>query len=148
MPPVGISRKREREVTNEEGARKRPREEDVILLSSDPDEPTVGVIESTPMTTGRRLSPVSVHSSSEDLESVEAEDEDDEFLDYFEDTLIDDELQFIDPDTEKEPVASSSGTTSSPDKGKGKEVAIEPIQPALDLQEELECFICCTSPLD
>jgi hypothetical protein len=145
VPPVGVSRKREREVTNDERASKRPREEDVILLSSDPDEPTVGVIEPTPMTTGRRLSPVSVYSSSEDSGQVEVDDEDDEFLDYFEDTLIDDELSNF---TEKEPEASSSGTTSSPEKGKGKEVAIEPTEPVLDLQEELECFICCTIPTE
>jgi hypothetical protein len=79
---------------------------------------------------------------------VEVEAEVDEFLDYFEDTLIDDELQIFDPDTEKAPVASSSGTTSSPDKGKDKEVVIEPTQPVLDLREELECFICCTIPLE
>jgi hypothetical protein len=169
---VGGSRKREREVTNDERASKRPREEDIILLSSDPDEPT-GVIEPTPMTTGRRLSPFIVHSSSDesgsvdsgsvdsgsvdsgsvdsgsmDSGSVEVEAEVDDFLDNFEDTLIDDELRIFDRDTEKEPVASSSGTTSSPDKGKDKEVVIEQTQPVLDLGEELECFICCTTPLE
>jgi hypothetical protein len=40
----------------------------------------------------------------------------------------------------------SSGTTGRKmDKGKGKAVVEEP-EPILDLQEELECIICCLSP--
>ena len=48
-----------------------------------------------------------------------------------EDTLVDDE----NIDDVKGPCPKSS---SSSDKGKAKEV----VEPALDLQEELECFIC------
>jgi len=41
--------------------------------------------------------------------------------------------------------ASSSGTSSVADKGKGKGVMVEQF---LDIQEELECFICCFFPFE
>jgi hypothetical protein len=86
------------------------------------------------MTTGRRLTPVTVDSSTED--SLQAQSDEFDFLDYLEDTLLDDDVQLNDD----KPLGESSGTT---DKGKGKEVEILPAQPVLELQEELECFICC-----
>jgi hypothetical protein len=66
---------------------------------------------------------------------VQADDFD--FMDYLEDTLLEEDVQL---DDSNNPIGESSGTT---DKRKGKEVEIPPAQPILDLQEELECFICC-----
>ena len=123
------SRKRGREVADE-GQRKRPREEDVILLSSD-NEDTKPIV----ALGGRRFSPVTVDSTTntsgtEDMEEID-------------DTSLEDDIpveEFL--GSSKMVHAESSGTTSSSsrNKGKGKEVDR---QESLDLQEELECFICC-----
>lgn len=91
------------------------------------------------MTTGRRLTPVTVDSSTED--SLRAQSDEFDFMDYLEDTLLEEDVQL---DSGK-PLGESSGTT---DKGKGKEVEIPPAQPVLELQEELECFICCIFTYD
>jgi hypothetical protein len=135
-PQPGPSRKREREETSsiqsEERNTKRPRDmPEVILLSSDGDEPV-----------GRRASPLTISSTTDDdvdEEENEVIDSDAE-MDFFDDTLVEDALSWKES-TDVNPEPSSSST---PDKGKGKEIA----KPALDLQEELECFICCIPLLE
>jgi hypothetical protein len=110
------------------------REDDIILLSSDNDETTSLVPRPTSGT--RRVSPVSVNSTT-DTSGMED-------LDYLDDVLVDEDIpedEFL--DSPKMVQAESSGTTTSStpnNKGKGKEVDS---QQSLDLQEELECFICC-----
>ena len=130
-PTAPPSRKRGREPIDDEVPRKRIREEDIILLSSDNDEtrPVVQLRSS-----GRRFSPVSVNSSTTDTSGTEDMDLDD--------TLVDDEIPEEDFLHSPKVVEGESSGTTSPDKGKGKETDIQP-QQALDLLEELECFICC-----
>jgi hypothetical protein len=112
-------------------------------LSSDGDEPNLRPIAGG---SGRRISPVSVNSSSDSLVEVESSNG---FNEDFENTLVDDDVLYagektatIDNDNSMKFSASSSGTSSPPDKGKGKEIISQSV---LDLQEELECFICCLS---
>jgi hypothetical protein len=127
------SRKRGREI-GEEGQRKRPKEEDVILLSSD-NEDTKPIVQNA--SGGRRFSPVTVNSTT-DISGTEDMEE-------IDDTSLEDDIpveEFL--GSSKMVHAESSGTTSSSsrNKGKGKEVDRGEL---LDLQEELECFICCIS---
>ena len=141
----GPSRKRGRE-SIDEGQRKRARDEDVILLSSDNDN-TKPFLSRT--TSGRRASPVSVSSTTDSSESEDKGQADDlQFLPRY---VSSDDCQGEDEVTEDEDEdeidsamvveAESSGTTSSfPNKGKGKDVDS---QEQLNLQDELECFICC-----
>jgi hypothetical protein len=132
---VENSRKREREVIAEERQNKRQRE-DVIELSSDGDEP--------PLARVRRMNPVNVDSSTSD--------EDTGYEDDFDATLVEDDILLVEGtsaavgnDTLRGSSGTSSGTTRSMEKGKEKQVIVEPI---LDIQEELECFICCIVPSD
>lgn len=125
------SRKRGREPIDVEVPRKRAREEDVILLSSDNDETRPVVVQGG--SSGRRFSPVSVTSGTIDTSGTEDMDLDD--------TLVDDEISEADFLHSPKAVEGESSGTTSPDKGKGKETDIQ--QQTLDLQEELECFICC-----
>jgi FHA domain len=130
------SKKREREVIIEERQNKRPRE-DIIELSSDGDEPPRRVI-------GESIIPVTVDSTT---------DEDSDIEEDLENTLVDDVDLFTgekstssESGQSREVSASSLGTSSSSaDKGKGKEVMLEQF---LDIQEELECFICCFFPFE
>ena len=141
----GPSRKRGRESVDE-GQRKRARDEDVILLSSDNDN-TRPFLSRT--TSGRRASPVSISSTTDSSESEDKGQADD--LQSLPRYVSGDDYQREDEVTEDEDEgeadstmlveAESSGTTSSsPNKGKGKEVDS---QEPLNLQDELECFICC-----
>lgn len=130
------SKKREREVIIEQRQNKRPRE-DIIELSSDADELP------RPIVSARRIIPVTVDSTTDESSDL---DED------LENTLVDDVDLFIaekstssESDQSRDVSASSSGTGSPADKGKGKEVMVEQF---LDIQEELECFICCLLPLE
>lgn len=138
---TGNARKREREAYNDERQPKRQRE-DVIELSSDGDEPVTNTLQRTVGGSGRRISPVSVSSSSD--EDVEI-GTDESFDDEMENTLVDDDgrdgtvkPEFGDMNNPVDLMASS-GTTASSDKG--KEALVHPF---VDVQEELECFICCT----
>jgi hypothetical protein len=93
---------------------------DVIELSSDGEEPP-----RPPVVIGRRVSPVSIGSSTSD------DDSSNEDLDN---TLVEEKEDMND--------TSPESSTSSTNKGKGKELFVDL---NLDLQEELECFICCLS---
>jgi len=130
--------------TRNPGARKRGREnvldvrnvkrqrEDVIELSSDTEDPMVP--QRTSSGKELRIEVVSVSSGS---------DVDDIFDKDPETTLVDDEVQFTGESSRSNNNSPKSSLETPPsDKGKGKEVYREP---ALDLQEELECFICCSS---
>lgn len=123
------ARKRGRENALDGRNVKRQRE-DVIELSSDTEDPMVPQRASS----GKelRIEVVSVSSGS---------DVDDLFDKDPETTLVDDEVQFTGESSRSNNNSPKSSLEASPsDKGKGKEVYREP---ALDLQEELECFICC-----
>lgn len=135
IPPPTLSRKRERDfsmsLSVDERSLKRPREDDheVILLSSDGDEP---VIARHPAQT-----PVTISSTTDESEEVAYSVSDE--LDNFDDTLVDDlDESMLSWVEKKETIAEASGS-STPDKGKGKEIVMS----TLDLQDELECFICC-----
>lgn len=114
---------------------KRQREDVIVLTSDADDEPSLR----------RQVSNSGGHSI--DLVSISSmSDDDDMFHDNLMKALVDDDVQYTgetsgSSDNSPNFSASSSGT-SSIDKGKGKEAGSQPI---LDLQEELECFICCLS---
>ena len=135
LPPPPLSRKRERDysmsLSVDERSSKRPREDDheVILLSSDGDEPVIA--------RHQGQTPVTISSTTDESEEV-ADSVFDE-LDIFDDTLVDDlDESMLSWGEKKETIAEASGS-STPDKGKGKEI----VTSTLDLQDELECFICC-----
>jgi hypothetical protein len=141
--------------------------DNVIELSSDPDEPVrngLGGLQHSRTGSGRQISPVSVSSTEDDSEGNPFEELDDEVFEAevpdseADDDLVDTSLDEDDVEITGEKFGSTvhkdttdmlpeSSGTSGPkmDKGKGKAVLEEP-EPILDLQEELECFICCLSP--
>lgn len=165
------NRKREREVAGilDEAASRLPKrrlppaDNNVIELSSDPDEPNAGHVhvgQHTRGGSGRQISPVSVSSTDDesdpgnpfeelDDEVFEVEVPDSEEDDDLVDTSLDeDEVEITGEksgsaaqENTTDMLPESSGTRDkSKDKGKGN--AVE--EPILDLQEELECFICCS----
>jgi hypothetical protein len=121
-------RKREREyAVLDERQPKRPREEP-IELSSDNDD-----LHAQPVRRHRTPqipSPYSV--TSDDI----ANDLNDEFPDDLEETYVEEEAEESILERETAPGGASSSTSA--DKGKQKENI------AIELQEELECAICCT----
>jgi len=121
-----ISRNREDEVIIEGRNNKRKRIH-VIELSSDGDEPP----RPPPMASGRRLSPVTVSSSTSDDESSFLDDD-------LENTLVQDNT--LVEEREDTDDTSPESSMSSIDKGKEREVLMDL---SLDLEEELECIICC-----
>ena len=96
---------------------------DVIELSSDGEEPP----QPGPVASGRRVSPVSIGSSTSDDNSSNSDED-------LEITLVEEKEETND--------TSPESSTSSIDKGKRKEILVDF---SLDFQEELECFICCSS---
>ena len=77
-----------------------------------------------------------IYLSSEDRDSSASPEKDNgSDLDVLENTLVEGDVL---PWEETGVVPEASGSTSP--KGKGKEVA----KPSMDLQEDLECVICCT----
>lgn len=118
-----------------------------MLLSSSDNDNTGPFPSRT--TSARRVSPVSVSSTADSSESEDnGQTEALAFLsgyvssnDYERAEITEDEEE---DDSAIVVEAESSGTSSSsPDKGKGKEVDT---QEPLNMQEELECFICCIFP--
>jgi len=121
-----IPRKRENEaiIDGRNGKRQRI---DVIELSSDGEEPP----RPPPTASGRRLSPVTVYSSTSDDDSSYSDGD-------LENTLVEDNTLVEEKgDTDD---TSPESSTSSIAKRKGTEVFVDL---SLDLQEELECLICC-----
>lgn len=113
-----IPRKRENETTSDGQNTKRQRI-DVIELSSDGEELP------RPVTGGRRVSPVSIGSSTSDDDSSSSDGD-------LENTLVDESGEMND--------TSPEYSTSSIEKRKQKEDFVDF---TLDFQEELECVICC-----
>jgi len=167
------SRKRDRDVIGfpDETASRLPKRrvppwENVIELSSDPEEPTAPNVPAGKHNrgaSGRQISPVSVSSTADDSEGehpfeelddevFENEDAESEpYSDLVDTSLDEDEVEITgeklqsaarEDTTDELPESSAAAAVkeSSKDKGKGK--AVE--EPIFDLQEELECFICCS----
>jgi hypothetical protein len=109
-----IPRKRENETTIDGQNTKRQRI-DVIELSSDGEELP------QPVAGGRRVSPVSIGSSTSDDDSSSSDDD-------LENTLVDERGE------------TTESSTSSIEKEKQNEDFVDL---TLDFQEELECIICC-----
>jgi len=98
----------------------------------------VGVHQSTPITVG----------STDSLDDRNADDEGVvlDLTGVTEEDIFD--TLFSDFDDKMEGTSSSGGdTTASPEKGKGKEKEAVFELAIFDLQEELECFICCINHL-
>ena len=166
-------RKREREpvhITDETYPRLPKRRaplqrENVIELSSDPDEPNVPnvtppEVQHTRTGSGRQISPVSVSSTEDESEEGNPFEELDDEVFEVEVPDSEEDSDFVDTSLDEDDVeitGEKSGSTvqedttdvlpesSGTNKDKGKEKAV-PEEPILDLQEELECFICCISP--
>jgi hypothetical protein len=150
---------------------KRRQRDNVIELSSEPDERPVRPVRNElrglqhPRTgSGRQISPVSVSSTEDESAANPFEELDDEVFevevpdseqddDLVDTSLDEDDVEItggkfgstVHEDTTHMLPESSGTTGTKKDKGKGKAVLEEP-EPILDLQEELECFICCLSP--
>ena len=122
-----IPKKRENEAIIDGRNSKRQRI-DVIELSSDGEEPP----RPPPVANGRRVSPVTIGSSTSDDDSSNSDDN-------LENTLVED-ITLVEEKGETNDTSPES-STSSINKGKGKEVFMDL---NLDFQEELECFICCS----
>ena len=115
-----IPRKRENETIIDGQDTKRQRI-DVIELSSDGEE----LPRPRPVAGGRRVSPVSIGSSTSDDDFSSSDDD-------LENTLVEERGETND--------TSPESSTSSIEKGKRKEDFVDL---TLDFQEELECIICC-----
>jgi hypothetical protein len=116
--------KRDRDVDDERDVKRLRRE--VIELSSDGEE-TRELPDTTPT-----AHPRGIFSDSDG--DVTPSEESDEYGNF--------DAVEVGPSTSTSGPSGTTNTSQSSYKGKGKEVAVDPI---LDLLDELECFICCTS---